>query len=138
MSMNNEKGCAGIPWIIAILVWAALLAIAQNSGTDRERKRWEAVYGSFQDHRPEPGEWQLQDRMVMTISIGMDKTAIITDVRLMDGDKRIRELELRGDTCMANSVKGLPQESGVWECLVEEWASARFREFRVTESRKVI
>lgn len=138
MSMNNEKGCADICWVIAILVWVALLAIAQNSGADRERKRWEAVYGPFQNHRPAPEEWRFQDHMVMTISVGMDKTAIITDVRLMDGDKRLKELELRGDTCMANSVKGLPTESGVWECVVEEWGSANLREFRVTESRRVM
>ena len=87
----------------------------------------------------EPADnWTFHDRLVMTIAVGMDKSAIITHVRLMDGDKRLKELELRGDTCMANSVKGLPTESGVWECVVEEWGSANLREFRVTESRRVM
>ena len=121
-----------------VVVFLLLSVLSYFAGTACERERWEDIYGKRDIYRPAPEEWRFQDRMVMTISIGMDKTAIITDVRLMDGDKRIRELELRGDTCMANSVKGLPQESVVWECLVEEWASARFREFRVTESRRVI
>ena len=138
MSIDIKKGYTFIVWVLVVVAWVVVFLACRDSGVHSERKRWEAIYGPFQNHRPAPEEWQFQDRMVMTISVGMDKTAIITDVRLMDGDKRIRELELRGDTCMANSVKGLPQESGVWECLVEEWASARFREFRVTESRRVI
>ena len=138
MSIDIEKGYTFIVWVLVVVAWVVVFLECRDSGVHSERKRWEAIYGPFQDHRPAPDKWILQDRMVMTISIGMDKTAIITGVRLMDGDKRIRELELRGDTCMANSVKGLPQESGVWECLVEEWVTAQFREFRVTESRRVI
>lgn len=134
----SDVAWLGITFLIFLGVCLGLVGIGKSDGVHVERTRWESIYGKFDANRPESGDWQLQDRFVMTIAVGMDRTAIITHVRLMDGDKRLRELELRGDTCMANSVKGLPKESGVWECLVEEWMTERFREFRVTESRKVI
>ena len=134
--MENEGVWFGA--IVLFVVIAATMIVLFNAGIQRERARWEAVYGAFRENQPEFGDWTFRDRFVMTIAVGMDKSAIITHVRLMDGDKRLKELELRGDTCIANSVKGLPKESGVWECVVEEWGSANRREFRVTESRRVI
>lgn len=81
----------------------------------------------------------LTDRLVMTIAVGMDGSAIITDIGFASSDPREpRELELRGDTADANGVKGIPTEPGTWRCVVEEWANEYFREFRVTEARRLM
>lgn len=81
----------------------------------------------------------LTDRLVMTVAIGMGGTAVIVDVGFAESDPRqIREMELRGDMCDANGVKNLPTEPGAWRCIVDEWSNEIFREFRVTEARRLL
>lgn len=81
----------------------------------------------------------LTDRLVMTLAVGMDGSAVITSVGFASSDPREpRELELRGDTAEANGVVGIPTEPGTWRCVVEEWANEFFREFRVAEARRLM
>lgn len=132
--MNHLWNPYMVGGIIIVMVVVAFVA-----GTVCERERWDDIRAEWEARQiVELDGWQLSDRLMMVIAVGLGDTAIITDVRLTNGETRIRELELRGDMCVANAVRGLPEESGVWECTVEEWATEDLREFRVVESRKVL
>jgi len=56
--------------------------------------------------------------------------------RLLAASEGLREIELSGDTAAAVGIQDLPKAHGVYECIVEEWASEVRREFRVREHRR--
>jgi len=74
--------------------------------------------------------------LLMTVAIGLNGTAILVDVRLA-ASEGLREIEFSGDRAAAVGITGLPKAKGVYECIVEEWASEARREFRVRDYWKV-
>ena len=111
--------------------WAAVMALVFAAGI---------VVGAIRPYAPKPAmasepyadDMTYRGDLVMTVAIGLNGTAVLVDIRLAASDG-VREMEFSHDTAAAVGIRGLPKTRGVYDCIVEEWASGVRREFRVRD-----
>ena len=111
--------------------WIAVMALAFIAGI---------IVGAIRPYAPQPAmasesyadDMTYRGDLVMTVAIGLNGTAVLVDIRLA-ASEGLREMEFSHDTAAAVGIQGLPKASGVYECIVEEWASGVRREFRVRD-----